>query len=72
MNTGLIHPNLVSDTVISYYPTVSAAASSLQEDPKSLPHAKEMLVRKGTNGETWVQHVLDGLVSTLTEIARMR
>ena len=28
-----------------------------------VPSAKEMLVRKGTNGETWVQHVLDGLVS---------
>lgn len=23
-----------------------------------------MLVRKSTNGETWVQHVLEGLVST--------
>lgn len=25
--------------------------------------AQEMLVRKNTNGETWVQHVLEGLVS---------
>jgi len=31
------------------------------------PGPLEMLVRKGTNGETWVQHVLDGLVSMLPE-----
>ena len=24
---------------------------------------QEMMVRKSTNGETWVQHVLDGLTS---------
>ena len=25
--------------------------------------SKEMMVRKSTNGETWVQHVLEGLTS---------
>mmetsp|Transcript_54852 Transcript_54852/g.128760 ORF Transcript_54852/g.128760 Transcript_54852/m.128760 type:complete len:284 (+) Transcript_54852:58-909(+) len=31
------------------------------------PGPLEMMVRKSTNGETWVQHVLDGLTSMLPE-----
>ena len=64
-----------SELSIRQYPIILLflqLAAHFQKDPKSLPYAKEMLVRKGTNGETWVQHVLDGLISTLTEIARMR
>ena len=30
--------------------------------------AEEMLVRKSTNGETWVQHVLEGLTSNFESI----
>ena len=36
-------------------------------DSSSQRHAEEMLVRKSTNGETWVQHVVDGLISMLPE-----
>lgn len=33
-----------------------------------LNSAEEMLVRKSTNGETWVQHVLEGLTSNFESI----
>ena len=75
MNTVLINPNLVLyiyPSAITYCIFCSCQPITKGSEKSAPCHAKEMLVRKGTNGETWVQHVLDGLVSTLTEIALMR